>query len=209
MENYELSLKNAHPKAKELLKDDFYWNPIEEFSPFGNDDGSDAFHGFREWRQDHKNHSPVKFIEQLLISWEYPKFDIYKLDSDEIEKYITAKTQIDTSGIEDQMPELMEQFNQIASGTGQEMTEEQIRQIFDQTSTSMGATFLYGIDNTIIAVGFGQFVLEGTIDGELKALTQLALKRELLPILIDKLDEHKNERVEKLNKMLVAVDGME
>jgi len=208
MKNYQLSPKNAHPNAKKLLKDKFFWSPNEEFSPFGNDDGHDAFYAFREWRLKYKNEKPARFIEELFINWEYPKFDIYKLDVVEIEKYITAKTQVDISGIDDQITELMEQFNQISKDSGKEMTEEQVRQFIEQTSASMGSTFLYGINNSIIAVGFGQFVLEGTIDGELKALTQLAINRELLPILIDKWGEDKNDRVDKLNKMLDAVDAM-
>jgi len=50
MDNFEYSFKNAHPNAQALMKDDFYWSPIEETAPFGSDDGWEAAYGFREWR---------------------------------------------------------------------------------------------------------------------------------------------------------------
>ncbi len=208
MENYELSPETAHPKAKELLKDDFYWSPIDECAPFGNDDGSDAFYGFRKWRLNNNNKSPVKFIEKLLNSWDYPKFDLYEMDTEKIKTYISSKTQVDTSGINAQMPELIEQFKQMAKKSGQEFNEEQFKQLIAQTSDNMGGTFLYGIDNSIIAIGFGQYMLEGTIDSELKTLTEIAIKRELLPVLVNKWGEHKSERIKQLNKMLAVVNKM-
>lgn len=209
MENYELSPETAHPKAKALFKEEFYWSPIDECAPFGNDDGADSFYGFRQWRSNNRNISPIKFIEAQLASWDYPEFDLYETESGKIEEYISAKTQVDTSGINAQMSELLEQFKQMSNEAGQEFSEEQLKQLIAQTTSSMGGMFLYGINNSIIAVGFGQFVLEGKIDSDIKELTRIAIERELLPVMISKWGVHKNERIDKLNIILAALNKMD
>ena len=38
MNHFEYSLETAHPNAHALMKEDFFWSPIEESSPFGSDD---------------------------------------------------------------------------------------------------------------------------------------------------------------------------
>jgi uncharacterized protein YfeS len=209
MSHYELTPETAHPKARKLLTEDFYWSPVEETGPFGSDDGSDAFYGFREWRMSNKKVSPVKYIEELLINWNYPKFNLNELDSSKIRDYISAKTQAGSPDLSDQMPAMMEHFKQMAKEAGQEFDENQFKEIMAAASGSMGGTYLLGIDNAIIAVGFGQFVLEGKIDEDIKVLAQTAIKRELLPVLIDRWDgAYKKTRKEQLNSMLGVIDKM-
>lgn len=55
----------------------------------------------------------------------------------------------------------------MAEQAGKEFSEEQFQSIMNETSDNMGGTYLMSIDNAIIAIGFGQYVLEGTIDEEL------------------------------------------
>jgi uncharacterized protein YfeS len=209
MSRYELTPETAHPKARKLLTEDFYWSPIEETGPFGSDDGSDAFYGFREWRMSNKKASPVKFIEELLINWNYPEFNLNELDSSKIRDYISAKTQPGSPDLSDQMPAMMEHFKQMAKEAGKEFDENQFKEIMAAASDSMGGTYLLGIDNAIIAVGFGQFVLEGKIDEDIKVLAQTAIKRELLPVLTDRWDgPYKKTRMEQLNSMLRVIDKM-
>ena len=165
MDNYELTPETAHPKAKKLMTEEFYWSPIEESGPFGSDDGSDAFYGFRQWRQTNKDTSPTVYLKELIEGWGYPPFDLNEMNEENLKKYISS--------------------NQI------------------------GAMTLTGQDNAIIAVGFGQFVLEGKIDEDIKTLTKTALKRELLPSIIGMWDgEYKKTRIEQLTKMLATVDNM-
>ena len=165
MDNYELTPETAHPNAKKLMTEEFYWSPIEESGPFGSDDGSDAFYGFRQWRQNNKAISPTIYLEALIEDWGYPSFDLNEMNEDNLKKYIS--------------------------------------------SSKIGAMTLIGQDNAIIAVGFGQFVLEGKIDNDIKALTKIALKRELLPSIIGMWEgEYKNTRTEQLTKMLATVDKM-
>ncbi len=92
METFELSPEYAHANAQKLLTEDFYWSPIEEGGPFGNDDGSDAFYEFRKWRKTNKDQNPVVFLNHLIDNWGYPKFDFKELDSAKIEEYICSNT---------------------------------------------------------------------------------------------------------------------
>jgi uncharacterized protein YfeS len=64
-------------------------------------------------------------------------------------------------------------------------------------------------DDTVIAVAFGQIVLEGKVDAEIKRRAMLALQRQSLPTLI----EHRGwisppERIERLRRMLEVLGGL-
>jgi uncharacterized protein YfeS len=78
VENKYPSFKKAHINAKALMNEDFYFSPIDETAPFGNDDGSDAYAGFVTWRQSNKNAKPKEYFDESLERWGYPKFDIYE-----------------------------------------------------------------------------------------------------------------------------------
>ncbi|HUM51650.1 MAG TPA: hypothetical protein PK431_07520 [Chitinophagales bacterium] len=209
MDNYELTPETAHPKAKKLMTEEFYWSPIEESGPFGSDDGSDAFYGLRQWRQSNKTVSPTVYLKELIEGWGYPPFDWNEMDTTKISQYISAKTQIDNSEIEKNIPTMLEHFKSMGDSSGKQIDEAQLREIMASTSSSMGGSFLLGLDNAIIAVGFGQFVLEGKIDEDIKTLTKTAINRELLPILIDRWDgEYNKTRKEQLTKMLASIDKM-
>jgi uncharacterized protein YfeS len=209
MDNYELSRETSHPKAKQILTDDFFWSSIEESGPFGNDDGSDTFSGFRQWRMANKNASPLKFLEELFISWNYPKFNLNELDTTKIRAYISSETLVDNAEIKEQMTTMMEHFKEKAKEEGKEFNEKQFKEMMAATSNNMGGTYLLGQDNAVISVGFGQFVLEGKIDEEIKTLTKTAINRELLPILIDRWDNpYRKIRIDQLTKMLAALNKM-
>ncbi len=165
MKHFELSPETAHPNAKKLMTEDFFWSPIEETGPFGSDDGSDAFYHFKDWREENKTTSPVVFIKELIENWGYSPFDLNELNADAIQNYISA--------------------------------------------SSTGSMTLIGQDNAVIATGFGQFVLEGKIDEDIKTLTEIAVKRELLPELISQFrDDYRATRTEQLKKMQIVVSKM-
>jgi uncharacterized protein YfeS len=209
MANYELSPETAHAKARELLTEDFYWSPIEESGPFGSDDGSDAFYGFQEWRTINKNISPLEYLKELIDEWEFPPFDIYTLDTVKINDYLTGNDKIDNSAIQSQIPAMKEHFREMVERDGQKFDEALFNQMFNAATGDMGGTYLLGIDNAIIAVGFGQLVLEGTIDNDLRVLTKIALQRELSPILTDRWGDCHTTRIELLNKMISVIEKIE
>ena len=70
----------------------------------------------------------------------------------------------------------------------------------------MGGLYLLGQDNAIIATAFAQLALEGCIDSGLKTITITAIKRQLLPILINRYDAVcRATRTDRLEKMLEVV----
>ncbi len=85
-----------------------------------------------------------------------------------------------------------------------DLKQEDISQI-----KNIESRLLIGTDNAIIAIGFGQFVLEGKIDNEIKDLTKKAIRRELSQELLNQYREDYIEtRKSLLKKMLRVVDKM-
>ena len=96
-EIFEFTLETAHPKAQGLMQEKFYWSPIEETAPFGSDDGRDAAYEFRDWRKLHKGTSPVRYINDLIKSWDYPPFDYLELDTAKIKDFIISNSTVSES----------------------------------------------------------------------------------------------------------------
>lgn len=88
MSDYSPTFEKAHPIAKALLKEDFYFSPIDEAGPFGNDDGADTYAGFKDWRQTHTNENPKVFLLEQIDYWGYPMFDIYEIDIKKLIPYL-------------------------------------------------------------------------------------------------------------------------
>ncbi|MCM8534057.1 MAG: hypothetical protein NE330_23040 [Lentisphaeraceae bacterium] len=42
--------ENAHPRAQELIPYEFFWDYLDELTPFGSDEGHNALVQYREWR---------------------------------------------------------------------------------------------------------------------------------------------------------------
>lgn len=81
----------AHPNAKPLLYDEFFFDPIEETAPFGNDDGADAYVHFLQYRLGNPKGSLLECVKLLIDNWGYPKFDLYETDFHKLEPYLMHK----------------------------------------------------------------------------------------------------------------------
>ena len=157
-DSWELSPGNSHPIAARILTDDFYWDEGDENSPFGNDHGADTFAFFREWREDHPESSPVKFLDQLLQEWE-------------------------------------------ASNEGWDVTEQaEVERLLEDDEFSLGTR-----DDAVIAVAFGQLILEGKMEPEINRRALVALERQSLPLILKGWGENAAERTERLEKMKAAL----
>lgn len=209
-DTFRFSYKDAHVKAKALMNEEFLWSAIEETAPFGNDDGSDAAYGFRLWRVYNKNISPTVYLDQLIDRWGYPKFELDELDTAKISLYLSAPALKSETEIRQQMETMKEAMKNAGDTSMQSMNDNQFREIIILSSQSMGASFLVGIDNAIIATGFAQFVLEGELDQKLKSLVVIAIKRQLLPVLINRWDvNYIPMRKEQLNTMLNIINKVD
>ena len=85
---YYPEFKNAHPKAKELMNEDFFFSSIDETAPFGNDDGADTYLDFVEWRSQNKIENPNSFLKHHLNYWGYPSFDLAITNYDSLEFFV-------------------------------------------------------------------------------------------------------------------------
>jgi len=154
--------KNAHSKAKSLMKEDFFWSPIDEAGPFGSDSGSDAAEGFNQWRKTNKSSSPIKYLSDLLISWGFPLFDWNELDPSKIEDYIQIPANIDD--ISQQIEQIKQSFKNHPNDIASDLTDQSLQDLIIKSAEGMGGIYLLQIDNAIIGTGFAQFAIEGKID---------------------------------------------
>jgi len=207
MDNFEFTFKSANPKAQALMTDEFYWSPIEETAPFGSDDGSDAAYGFREWRLSNKTTSPLIYLKDLIARWQYPFFDYNEMDTTKIKEYVNQKKELSEADIQQQINTLKEINKNSADTSSMKLDNKQLREVILSSSQGMNGMYLLGQDNAIIGIGFAQFVLEGRIDNDIKGLTITAIKRQLLPLFINRYDDnYRDKRKEQLIKMLEVIN---
>ena len=202
MDNFEYTFKSANPKAQALMTDEFYWSPIEETAPFGSDDGSDAAYGFRQWRLLNKTTSPETYLKDLIARWQYPFFDYNEMDTTKIKEYLNYKKELSETDIQQQIKTLKD----LPDAYINKLDDKQLREFITSSSTGMGGLYLLGQDNAIIGIGFAQFVLEGRIDNDIKSLTIIAIKRQMLPLFINRYDDnYRDKRKQQLTKMLEVI----
>jgi uncharacterized protein YfeS len=210
-ERFEFSPNTADSNARALMKEDFFWSPIDESGPFGSDAGSDAAHGFRRWKITHTAISPIVYLEDLMSSWNYPEIAWDEMDPAKLGKYMKTPYVLSQSEI-DQQVNLLKQENDISQVNpgAKNLSDEQIHQMVTSSGLNMGIIYLIDLDEAIIGTAFAQFVLEGRIDPQLKYYATKALEREMLTILTsqfgrpDQLKEHQ----EKMAKLLQVVQKM-
>ena len=207
MDNSEYTFKSANPKAQALMTDEFYWSPIEETAPFGSDDGSDAAYGFRQWRLLNKTTSPETYLKDLIARWQYPFFDYNEMDTTKIKEYLNYKKELSETDIQQQIKTLKDLNKDLPDAYINKLDDKQLREFITLSSTGMGGLYLLGQDNAIIGIGFAQFVLEGRIDNDIKSLTIIAIKRQMLPLFINRYDDnYRDKRKQQLTKMLEVIN---
>lgn len=206
-DDFQFTLKSAHPNAQALMTDEFYFSPIAESGPFGSDDGWEAAYGFRDWRRSHKTTSPVVFLKELIAEWNYPFFDYNEMDTTKIKEFLNQKKELSEAEIQQQIEMMKEMQKKMPDSTGREMDDKHWREVILTSSQNMNGIFLLGQDNAIIGIGFAQFVLEGHIDNDIRDLTLKAITRQLLPVLINRYDDNiRDKRKEQLTKMLAVIN---
>ena len=181
---FEFSQTNARPEAKLLMKEAFYWSPIDESAPFGSDAGSDAAQGFYKWSKDHPSISVMVYLKGLITSWNFPAIAWDETDTLKLKEYINRSAPLDERIIEEQVKRLNQINDRSSTANGQKaLSDEQLRQIVINSAKKMGASYLIELDEAIIGTAFAQFVLQGKIDSSLRHFAEISLKREMLPLL--------------------------
>jgi uncharacterized protein YfeS len=208
---FEFSPQTAHPNAQALIKEDFFWSPIDDAGPFGSDAGSDAAYGYYKWRKTHAGIPPLTYLRYLISSWKYPEIAWDEMDTAKIQKYMSLSYVPSQSDIDEQIRALKQENEEYkTSPGGKQLSDEEIRQIATSSGKNMGTSFLIDLDDAIIGTAFAQFVLEGKIDPNLKYYAAKALQREMLPILngLYAQPDQQQAHLEKRKKLLQVVRKM-
>jgi uncharacterized protein YfeS len=138
-EPYGIDRDHAHPRALELVPEEFFWDCVDELAPFGSDEGDMALSEWRRWRQE----NPSAPALDCLI------WTIESVGEMTIEDYNSL----------------------LAESTLQAQIADEA---FDDVQ------YIYILDTSVIATGFGQLVDEGRIDFDSKPLIKRAINRLLL-----------------------------
>jgi len=64
------SREDAHPRAREALADDFFWDADDPCGPFGNDTALEVFEALADHRDEDPQGSPIPLLDALLQRWE-------------------------------------------------------------------------------------------------------------------------------------------
>ncbi len=71
----------AHPAARAILNEPFFWSRVDDYAPNGNDTGFDVLHAYRTACQGRrKPPDPAKFLRDLLAGWRIDARDWYLLE---------------------------------------------------------------------------------------------------------------------------------
>lgn len=75
-EYLEIKKENASLDAQKIMSDNFYWDIIDEFSPFGNDVGNDTFYIYYDWKKGNPNKNGTDFLNYDLKEINLDNFDL-------------------------------------------------------------------------------------------------------------------------------------
>ena len=196
------SYETANPKAKKLMKEDFFWDPTAETAPFGNDAGFDAAYGFSYWREENKRTDPLIYLRELFSRWNYPYFDMNEMDTAKIITYMAATTYLSDSD----MNVIKQNLKNDPVDTTRKLSDSQMNQVVKSTLSNMGIYYLLDQDEAIIGTAFAQLVMEGQVAAELKKLSIIAIQRQMLPVLMNRWDAvYRKTRKAQLSIMLESI----
>ena len=139
-EIYGIDKEHGHPKATQLIPEEFFWDCTDDIAPFGSDEGDTALAEFRGWR---KKNPDVPVIECMIWTIE----GVGEMEFSEYNESLLDP---------EKMRSQMEDKN------------------FDSRQ------FIYTLDVSVIATGFGQLADEGKIDEEIKPVIRIALERQII-----------------------------
>lgn len=165
-ELYGINKEHAHPRAIELIPEDFFWDCVDELAPFGSDEGDTALAEFRDWRKVNPQ-TPVKeclkWVIESLGEMNIEAYNEDLLDRDQIMKLMADPTYDDSY-------------------------------------------YIFTLDASVIATGFGQLVDEGIIDTENKPIISIALERQIAWALLSESWSYAEQHIGYLNIMKRALE---
>lgn len=98
-EKYGIDIDNAHPKAVELIPEEFFWSCIDELAPFGSDEGDTALAEYRDWRKANPTTPTLECLKWVIESVGEMKFVDY---NQKIADKQLIKSQLEDDDFDDQ-----------------------------------------------------------------------------------------------------------
>lgn len=124
-EKYGIDINNAHPKAIELIPEDFFWSSIDKLAPFGSDEGDMALAEYRDWRKKHPKKPTLECLKWVIESVGEMKFADY---NSKITDKNLIKSQLEDDNFDDQQYIYTLDNSVIATGFAQLVDEGIIEQ---------------------------------------------------------------------------------
>jgi uncharacterized protein YfeS len=124
-EKYGIDIDNSHPRAVELIPEDFFWSCIDELAPFGSDEGDTALAEFRDWRKSNPKVQTIECLKWVIES--VGEMDFTEYNQDLLDKKL-IKSQIQDDDFDDQQYIYTLDISVIATGFAQLVDEGLIEQ---------------------------------------------------------------------------------
>jgi uncharacterized protein YfeS len=59
--------KQRSKRSREMMKEDFFWDCVDEDAPFGSDEGWEAYYSFRDWRSENPKAKLAEFLDEVML----------------------------------------------------------------------------------------------------------------------------------------------
>jgi uncharacterized protein YfeS len=122
-ERYGVEKHLAHPRARELVPEEFFWDCTDALAPFGSDEGDTALAEFRAWRRDQPRTPIIECLKWTIESVGETELSEY---SDAILSESLVAQQIRDENYDDQQLIFTVDVSVLATGFGQLLDEGRI-----------------------------------------------------------------------------------
>lgn len=122
-EQYGIDIEHAHKRAVELIPEEFFWSCMDDFAPFGSDEGDTALAEYRDWRKANPKTPTIECLKWVIESVGEMEFDDYNIKMLSRSK---IKSQIEDEDFDDQQYIYTLDNSVIATGFAQLVDEGSI-----------------------------------------------------------------------------------
>lgn len=197
--SFDFKYEDVHDNAKFMLSNELYLGNVGINGPFGGNLGYHKIIDFIEWKLQHLASNSVDFFESFTI----PDFDITSFKESYINEYLEKKRDEMKSFVFENYEAFYINLAVFPQDGKKQTEEEIIKGLLDDT---VHEKVIYEMDNGIIAVGFGQLMIEGRIEKELMTLVEKAIIRQLLPIFLNILPDEVAKKNREKELLIMQLD---
>jgi len=80
--------ERAHPRARELMTEEFLWDCADEEAPFGSDEGWEAYYEFRRWREENTTENLTACLAWIMQGEDLKDYNDVLSSNESIERDI-------------------------------------------------------------------------------------------------------------------------